>query len=344
MARDVEIVVLCDPVREHARRCARECGSTPKTVTKLDDLLASLGVDAALNLSPAPFHGSITRSLLEAGLHVYSEKPLANSVAEGAALIATADAAGLLLLCAPAVMAAPRFRLIQHLLSAQTIGRPTLACAQLADMGPAAWSEYQGDPTVFYSKGVGTLIDQGLYLLHAVVGLLGPARRVRATSELAIPERLVRGPVRHGETIPVEAPDHVMIHLELRSGAIAQILSSFAVVATRTPLLELHGELGSISISDHLSPNDPVNVFVNHGLASDERWRAVPVARKANPPSDLVGVGAAHFIACVRGEDAPRIPATDGLHVLEIVEAVRYSSRSGTSVDVPASAQLLGQS
>jgi predicted dehydrogenase len=54
-------------------------------------MLADQRLDVAFNLTLAPAHGPITRSALEAGLHVFSEKPIASTVAEGDRLIELAQ-------------------------------------------------------------------------------------------------------------------------------------------------------------------------------------------------------------------------------------------------------------
>ena len=67
----------------------------------IDELLADPAIHVVLNLTPSGAHGAVTRAALEAGKHVYTEKPLAKDVAEGLELLALADAAGLRIGCAP---------------------------------------------------------------------------------------------------------------------------------------------------------------------------------------------------------------------------------------------------
>ncbi|MDQ3045254.1 MAG: Gfo/Idh/MocA family oxidoreductase, partial [Chloroflexota bacterium] len=159
--------------------------------TRYEDLLSHAGLDAIVNLTPAPVHREITSQALAAGLHVYTEKPLAATLPDAQSLIEQADQAGLLLLCAPAVMAARRFRWLRELLDAGQFGRLTLATGQMANMGPASWRGYTGDPSVFYQQGVGPVLDTGVYILHAITGLLGPVKRVQAFGGIAIPQRAV---------------------------------------------------------------------------------------------------------------------------------------------------------
>ena len=84
----------------------------------------------------------------------------------------------------------------------------------MANMGPAAWRGYTGDPSVFYGPGVGPLLDTGVYALHAVTGLLGPARRVQAFGTVAIPRRPILIPRLQGQEVEVSTNDLVLLHLD----------------------------------------------------------------------------------------------------------------------------------
>ncbi|MGI9253092.1 MAG: Gfo/Idh/MocA family protein, partial [Thermomicrobiales bacterium] len=171
------VVACSDPVAERAAQFAAEVeailGEPCAVRGTLDDMLAVPGLDGVLNLSPAPFHFETTSKVLAAGLNCYSEKPIAGTLDEARALTRMAQERGVLLLCAPATMASSRFRWLKEQLAGGLIGRPTLAIGQMANMGPAAWREYKGDPAVFYTDKVGPDLDTVVYLHQAVTGLLG---------------------------------------------------------------------------------------------------------------------------------------------------------------------------
>jgi len=81
------------------------------------------------------------------------------------------------------------------------------------------------------------MLDTGVYVLHAITGLLGPAKRVGAFDGIAIPHRTVTIPRLLSQTIDVAANDVMLISLDFGDNRFAQILSTFAVPATRTPAL-----------------------------------------------------------------------------------------------------------
>ncbi|MFM9106202.1 MAG: Gfo/Idh/MocA family protein, partial [Chloroflexota bacterium] len=251
------VAACTDPVGERAAQFAREVGGVlgePCAVyPTLEEMLAAPGLDGVLNLSPAPFHYETTRKILAAGLNCYSEKPIAGSLEEARDLRDLAAERGVLLLCAPATMASSRFRWLKEQLAAGLIGRPTMIAAQQANMGPALWREYKGDPAVFYTAAVGPTLDTGVYPLHGMTGLLGPARSVSAVGGVVNPERISTIPGRYGERVPVSGYDLMLIHLTWDGPdgpAFGQLFSSFSTPRTTAPVFEIHGEKGSICIPD----------------------------------------------------------------------------------------------
>jgi predicted dehydrogenase len=306
----------------------------PRIVPALADLLTAPDVAAVFNLTPAPFHHEVNVAALHAGKHVFSEKPLAATVAEARDAINLARTRGLTLLCAPAVMTTNRFRWLKERLGGGWLGRPTLAVGQMANMGPASWLDYKGDPAVFYSEAVGPALDTGVYILHAVTGLLGPARRVEAFGGIAIPHRNVLIPGREGQVIEVSTPDHLLIHLDFGDNRFAQVLSSFATPRSKAPALEIHGDGGTVSISQEswYDPDAPVEVLVrDEQAAGQERWEEV-IPSGPSRSAHLIGSGPEHFVAVLAGLEAPILTAEHAAHVLEIILAAGQSVREGRAI------------
>ncbi len=326
------VVATFDPVPERAERAASLFPGA-MAYTSYDDFLQHRDMDGVFNLTPAPLHYATTTRALDAGLHVFSEKPLASTVEEGKALIAQAKRLGRYLLCAPAVMATGRFRWLKQELAAGRIGRPHLATGQMANLGPAAWLEYTGDPAVFYSKSVGPLLDTGVYVLHAITGLLGPARRVEAFGGIAIPERTVLIERLAGQTIRVESNDVMLVHLDFGENRFAQVLSSFAVPRSKAPAMEVYGPHGTVSIAMErwYEANGPVDLFL-----LDKGWQneVCPPPSPAPSSDHLIGSGPAHFVAVLRDEEAPILTAEHALHVLDIMLKAQQSAQEGRALDL----------
>jgi predicted dehydrogenase len=332
----VELAACCDPRLEAADAVAAAVRAwSPGTVvhSDMEAFLAGSDLDAVINLSPAPAHASVSLPCLEAGLHVYSEKPLAATLAEADRLIETAGARDVLLLCAPGVAVTHRFRWLKEIVTSDRYGPLSLAVAHHADPGPAAWREYTGDPSVFYREGVGPLIDHGIYRLHGLTMLMGPVRRVQAMGAIGNPTRVVRAGPLVGQTIPVTTPDHVLINLEFASGALGQLLASFGTAATLAPWLELHFARATISFANPSWDKDlPASIYVDDdsplGL---EAWTHGVQLPPPGEPLPVVGAGVAHFVACLRGDEQPVLTAEHARHVLDIIVKTYASVEDGAS-------------
>ncbi len=330
------VAVCFDPIAERAERAAARFPGA-RAVTSLEALLATKGLDGLFNLTPAPLHLATTGAALDAGFNVFSEKPLAGSVADGQALIAKAKANGLLLYCAPAVMATGRFRWLQKLIASGKLGRPLSATAQQANMGPAEWRAYTGDPTVFYKPGVGPLIDIGVYPLHAMTGLIGPVKRLQAFGGISIPRRMVTIERLAGQQIEVETPDQLLIHLDFGEARFGQLFASFAVPRSKAPAFELHGSGGSISISqeDWYSGNGATDVFLRDEtpIGAAGWMNGVPLPDFPGP-ENLIGAGPRHFAESLLGQTQPILTADHACHVLEIMLTAYRSIREGRAIDL----------
>jgi predicted dehydrogenase len=342
IAGDARIVACCDPSSSRAEAAAQLCGRSgpvPRIHGRHESMLASEELDAVVNLTPAPLHFSITRDALDQGLHVYSEKPLASTLEEADELLTAALDADRLLLCAPAVMATSRFRWLSGLLESGRLGGPRVAVGQLATLGPAAWRAYSGDPRVFYGDAVGPVPDLGVYLLHAVTGLMGPASRVLSLETIAIPERRILGRSLTGERFTVDAPDLVSILLEFPDGSVAQLLCGFAVPGTRTPFLEVHCSGGSVSTPEPFAANGGVDVWLSdESTTGMEGW--VADANAAAPPSaveDMIACGIVHFVDCLLSREEPVLTAEHARHVLEIRVRARRAAERGIAEELQTS-------
>jgi predicted dehydrogenase len=330
----VAVVALVDPRTNAAAAAAesiRAWSPSAAAFTDLDVMLRTADVDAAIDLTPAPQHGGVNQAILGAGLHLYTEKPLAGSVADADRLIATAAERGVMFLCAPGSAATRRFRWLAEVIASGRYGTPTLAVAHHADPGPAAWREYTGNPSLFYREGVGPVFDHGVYRLHEMTTLLGPVTRVQAMGAIGWPTRVVRGGPMTGQTIEVTTPDHVLINLEFESGALGQLLASFGTPATKAPWLELHFPMATISFGGQSWEEDaPVSIYVDDdGPDARERW-----IDDVEAPRDDVGVvetGVTHFVSCLCGEAEPLLTAEQARHVLDITLQAYASIADGQS-------------
>jgi len=339
---EVEVVACVDGRTEAAERAVALVGDwSPRAAAHPDVASALEGAagqprtrpDAAVVLSPAPTHAAVTTACLEAGLDVYSEKPIAGSLDDADRLVATADTRGLTLLVAPGSAATRRVRWLREIVAARRFGPLTLAVAHHADSGPATWREYTGDPTVFYGPGVGPVFDHGIYRLHELTTLMGPVRRVQAMGSISRPTRVVRAGPLLGREIPIAAPDHVMVNMEFASGALGQLLASFGTASTLAPWLELHFAEATISMTGESWDKDaPANLYLDDDSSLGlEGWVRDLQPPPVGEPWGVVETGIRHFVDCLRGRAIPVLSAEQARHVLDVVLCAYESIEDGGS-------------
>jgi predicted dehydrogenase len=327
----VLVVAVADPVTALAERAAALAGGA-RIYPGYPELLTHPDLDAVFNLTPAPMHYTVNAAVLDAGVPLYTEKTLAGTLDDARDLIARAQ--GRLFLCAPAMMVTTRFRWLRDYLRAGRIGTPHLATANITSLGPALWHP---DPAVFYGPGVGPLIDTGVYLLHAITGLFGHARRVQAMGGIAQPERTVRLGERGGTRFRVEAPDLMLLQLEFGGDRWAHVVSSYAVPRSKMPVMEIHGTEASISISaaQWYQQNGPVDLYRQDASpVGVSGWmNDVPLPARSSV-TDILAAGVEHFIACLEGSEQPILTPEHAIHVLEIMLAATRAMREGRAIEL----------
>ena len=120
------------------------------------ELIADAEVDLVLNLTPPRAHAAVVAAALDAGKHVYTEKPLAATADEARELVADADRRGLRLACAPDTFLSSPYETGRQLIADGAIGTPVGAAASMLVGGPDGWHP---NAEMFYRVGGGPLLD-----------------------------------------------------------------------------------------------------------------------------------------------------------------------------------------
>ena len=246
------------------------------SVASVDELIDDPSIDVVLNLTPPGAHVDVIRACLEAGKHVYTEKPLATETADAAELIAEAGRLGLRIGCAPDTFLGSAYQAGRALLDAGAIGEPLSVSAAVLVGGQETWHP---NPDIFFADGAGPLLDMGPYYLTAIVSLLGPVARVAGFASTRTRERTIRDRRRAtGERFDVATPSHATAAMELESGVTANLVASFETNGQYVCDLEIHGTDGVISFPDPNSFDGPVRM-----RRGREGWQDVPfvVARRS---------------------------------------------------------------
>jgi predicted dehydrogenase len=297
----------------------------------LGEMLDDPQIGLVINLTTPVAHHAVSKAALEAGKHVYSEKPLGVTMEEAEELMALAHAGGLRLGCAPDTFLGGGHQLTRRLLDEGSIGKPVSATAMLLLPGHEHWHP---NPAFFYHRGGGPMLDVGPYYVTGLIALLGPVREVFGTAKITRMERTVVSEPRRGEVIRVEVPTHLTGVMEFHGGATVTIATSFDVIRHRHNQIEIYGSEGSMVTPDPNHFSGEVQVF----RAGDEDWTSVPVDHPYTQGvpgyAGLRGLGAAEMVDSLESGRPHRVSAELAFHALEVMTAFERSSASRKAVAI----------
>jgi predicted dehydrogenase len=270
------------------------------------ELIEHPEVDIVINLTVPQAHGPISLQSLEAGKHVYSEKPFGLSREEGQAILKLAAERGLKTGCAPDTFLGSGLQTCRELVDEGAIGRPIAATAFMLGFGPEGWHP---DPEFFYAKGGGPMLDMGPYYLTALVHLLGSIRSIAGASTKGYMERVIGSGPKKGNKIPVQIDTHLAGTLMFESGVIGTLATSFDVHAAEVPIMEIYGTEGTLSVPDPNSFGGPVRVW------REGDWTEVPLTRAYAENSR--GLGVADLASAIQNDRPARASGELAYHVLD---------------------------
>lgn len=326
---NLDLVACADLDINRAREQAAQYG-IPRACST-EELLADPEIGIVINLTIPAVHADISLKALEAGKHVYVEKPLTISLEEGQRLLNAAQEKGLLLGSAPETFLGAGIQTALKIIEDGVIGRPVSATAFMMSRGHEHWHP---DPEFYYAPGGGPMFDMGPYYLTALVQLLGPIRRIAGITGSAIPERTITSEKKHGTRIPVQIPTHVAGTMEFENGAIASLITSFDVFGGSTlPPIEIHGTLGSLQVPDPNTFGGPVK----YRLTGDSDWTEQPLLPGYTENSR--GIGPADMAYAIQQGRQHRATGQMAYHVLEAMWAFHDSSDSGSYYEMTSRCQ-----
>jgi len=321
----VDLVSACDIIPERAAAQAEKF-NIPNQYPHIDQLLAGAEFDLLVNLTDMQEHERLNLQAIQAGKHVWSEKPMANSLKAGQALLERAEQQKVKVWGAPAMVVSPQFAFIAKLLQSGVMGRIAAAHAEYGHTGPD-WAAF------FYEKGGGSLPDLAVYNLTTLTGLLGPAKAVTAMTSVVTPTRRIHG---KGET-RVVAEDNAMLLLDHGDGVISHVQSGFNY-------FNPHGHDGSKEQRHTIGIVGKSGYLGLVGYDWDPRGGDVAteqeptLKRHATEKHGFVWQMGASLAAesLANGTDLLITPE-HALHVLEVIQAARESQDTGRRVALQSS-------
>jgi predicted dehydrogenase len=319
----VELVCTCDIIPARAARRAEEY-NVPHHFPNIHAMLEGPSFELFVNLTDMQEHGRLNALALEAGRHVWSEKPMANTYREGLALLDFARARQRRIWAAPAVVNSPQFAFMAHTLNAGKLGKVAGAHGNYGHLGPE-WSAF------FYEEGGGCLPDLAVYNLATLTGLLGPVKSVVAMLNILTPTRVVEN---RPEPIRVEAEDNAMVLMEHASGALSQVQSGFNYFdpyghggsGQTKATISIVGTAGNMQLIGYDWAPAGVELRTKDRTSAE---RVLP-----DPGSYVWQEGATVIAECLATGREPLITPEHALHVLEIIEAARASQETGRRIQL----------
>jgi len=357
----VRLVATMDVVAERAEACMERFGAE-EWYDDYDRMLAEADIDAVTIASPIGLHYEQVMKAIAAGKHVHCNKTITTTAKEATNIIEAAKKRGVKVVSSPGNSARhPAVRRIKQLLREGAIGKVYLAQRG----GGFSGHEYEGfrgpddivssvDPAWYYQRGGGPMYDYGVYLLHELTAILGPAKSVTAMSGIGLKERVFKA-----KKIPVEMDDNTALLLDFGNSTFAYLFASFSVYPDGCPL-SISGSHGAITVRkdgrlEVLSTKVPkgrtVEELSDEGtLPYVEQLEPVHMARRLSPKEQenlrkRLGLEALpeethvfndvmHLVHCIENDAEPKVidnieSMQHARHVIEIIEKGYIAAKTG---------------
>lgn len=298
----LEAISDADPAR--AAQFSKEYGVPALSP---DAVFGSPDVDGVVIAAPAHLHADLTLRALTAGKHVYVEKPLALTVADGEAMIGAADAAGRVLMVGHLLQYHPAFLTLREMVRKGALGAVRYVYSNRLSIGIL-----RAEENVFWS-----FAPHDVSMILALAGESPEAVRADGAAFLQ-----------------PGVEDFYTLNLKFPSGARGHIFASW-LHPTKEQRLVVVGE-AAMAVFDDREPWPSKLVLYRHGVEGlaersprVTRADAEPVAIAETEPLRLE---CAHFLECVASGSPPRTDGREALAVLKVLRAGDRSIERGTWV------------
>lgn len=335
----VELVAIATSSVASGKRAVEQSGFERST-TDYRELLASDDINTLVIAAPNYLHRDMLLAAFATDKAIYTDKPLANNLAEAREIVAAASAQGrdaqisFTLRYLPAIQHMRRFLLAGQLGEIYTFRLAYYRASYRNPEKPLRWKAEKA------KSGGGVLNDLVPHLADLLIWLIGTPERIAAQTRIFIPERPPTPGSR--ERVRVETDDHVIIQAALPGGQIGTIESGRLIAGAINNLtIEIYGSAGSL----RWNIMEPRNLyFANARLADSELgWQqiaAVPddmgkYLSRTDAPENAISSNIAAFADFLSRTYAgqPYDPGLQqGLRVQEIIEMAAEADRAGTWV------------
>jgi len=322
--------------RDAQRVAAVAAKHNAEWTTDLDQALADPAFSVVMDAAVTHQRKATLERAIAAGKHIYAEKPVATTVADGLALLEAAKARGVKHGAVEDKLFLPGFAKLARLAASDFFGR---VVGFRIEFG---WWVFDGTevpgqrPSWNYQRknGGGLILDMYPHWRYVIENTLGPMRRVVTSLSTAIPERIDE----HGARYAVDVEDSASTLVELESGATGTILSSWATRVRRDDLLtfQIDGNKGSTLAGLHrcwTTTNAQTPQTRHFSLAKDAgidyrgHWNEVD---DPGPFKNSYRVGWENFLRHVAVGEPMQADLAAGIRDVQFAEACYRSMKDGT--------------
>lgn len=323
--------VNIEAARGQAEKYGIPVGCSPEELLEMEE------IQIVINLTPPGFHTEINRKILEAGKHVFCEKPFALNLQEACEIRQLAREKKLWACSAPDTFMGSGLQTCRKLLEDGWIGEPLYVVMNMMSHGVETWHPA---PENFYKEGAGPLYDMGPYYFTALGALLGPVKEIFGYSAAGYPKRQIYTGPRKGEEISVEIPTHYSGVAKMTSGILVSINMSFDIWKSGLPMFEIYGTEGTLEVPDPNMTGGRPKVYRRERIL--ERLYREPREEQIQEEDSIAfpeiylnvgeytrGAGVQDLANAIRKGEQPRTEAGLACHVIEAITGMMEASRTG---------------
>lgn len=270
--------------------------SVPK-YESFNEVLNDRSVELVVNLTNPRSHFPVSKACLEAGKHVYSEKPLAMSFPEAQQLVKLAEQKKLYIASAPSRLLAETAQTMWKALQEKAIGTVHAVYAEM-DGGLIYRSRYKewinevGMHWPYKDEfEVGCTIEHAGYPVSWLSAYFGPVESLTAFATCRIPD------LQTDVNLEVIPPDLTVACLKFKSGPVVRLTSSWIAPADHS--IRIFGDTGVLSTDDVWAPRSPVYITRNREIRIGPKTISIPWKKKyplAVPPGRALTTKAGRMI------------------------------------------------